>query len=115
MMEIETVPCRTCAQPTTMLGTKQCNNCWEVECRLRDYAKSEGGKVALLRALNDAGFPSIDVSPLKRWIGKERARFDRINANSTGCSKERAFGEGNVCTLILGKINTELGKLRRKE
>lgn len=28
--EPETCPCRFCGKPTTMLGTQQCDNCWEI-------------------------------------------------------------------------------------
>lgn len=39
MTAIETVPCGTCGEPTTYTGTKQCNDCHEVETRLRGYLK----------------------------------------------------------------------------
>ena len=42
------VPCDTCGQPTTMLGTRRCDPCWEVEKRLRDYLKSRNGRVRAL-------------------------------------------------------------------
>ena len=31
------VPCETCNRDTTMLGTRLCDACWEVERRLDDY------------------------------------------------------------------------------
>ena len=30
----ETVPCKYCGEPTPMLGTKMCDKCWELECRI---------------------------------------------------------------------------------
>lgn len=33
--ESETVPCIWCAKPTRMLGTRQCDNCWELSRRIR--------------------------------------------------------------------------------
>lgn len=30
-----TVPCERCQAPTTMLGTKRCNRCWELETRIQ--------------------------------------------------------------------------------
>lgn len=30
----EKVPCTFCEQPTLMLGTKMCDNCWELRSRL---------------------------------------------------------------------------------
>jgi hypothetical protein len=30
----KTVPCKYCEEPTEMLGTKQCDNCWEVATRI---------------------------------------------------------------------------------
>lgn len=32
---LPTVACKYCGQPSKMLATKQCNNCWEVASRLR--------------------------------------------------------------------------------
>lgn len=31
-----TVPCRLCADPTTMTGTRLCDRCWELEWRIED-------------------------------------------------------------------------------
>lgn len=40
--EIEAeVPCRFCGTPTSMLATRLCNNCWEVEHRLDQFLESE--------------------------------------------------------------------------
>lgn len=53
---------------------------------------------------------------LKRWIGKERARYVRI-ANSLGDNaygSDRARGEINVCDLIMGKINADLRKRAKR-
>lgn len=30
----ETIPCTLCDKPTTMLGTKLCDNCWELSRRI---------------------------------------------------------------------------------
>ena len=40
--EEKTIPCQTCGTPTTMLGTKRCHNCWEVESRLATYLARGG-------------------------------------------------------------------------
>ena len=106
-MELPTVPCATCGQPTTYTGTKRCNNCHEVETRIVSYASSANGRRHLFQVLR-----TIDVEALKRWIGKERTRFDRIQAEAKGATAERAFGESNVCSLIIGKINERLRELR---
>ena len=50
-MNESTIPCETCGRPTTMLGTRLCVNCWEVECRLKSYLKSEGGRARVRLAL----------------------------------------------------------------
>lgn len=42
--EYPTVPCSTCGTPTPQLGTKLCDPCWEVQYRLEDYLKNEGGR-----------------------------------------------------------------------
>jgi NMD protein affecting ribosome stability and mRNA decay len=34
-----TVPCKLCGEPTTMLGTKLCDNCWELEHRIQSSPK----------------------------------------------------------------------------
>jgi len=33
----EYIPCQVCGEPTTMRGTKLCNNCWEVMSRLSPF------------------------------------------------------------------------------
>lgn len=33
--EPETCPCGLCGKPTLMTGTKRCDNCWEMEGRIR--------------------------------------------------------------------------------
>lgn len=43
-MSEPTVPCDVCGTPTTFLGTRRCNNCWEVESRLAQYLKSPAGQ-----------------------------------------------------------------------
>lgn len=40
MYESPTIPCETCGRPTPYMGTRRCDNCWEVERRLPDYAKA---------------------------------------------------------------------------
>jgi len=46
-MNPETISCGTCGQPTTHIGTKRCDNCYEVELRLRWYL-NRGGEKALI-------------------------------------------------------------------
>jgi hypothetical protein len=53
-IEAKTIPCKTCGKPTSMLGTKLCDPCWEVEHRLRDYLRGEGGKAFVRAALMEA-------------------------------------------------------------
>jgi hypothetical protein len=33
--DVPTVPCIFCGVPSTFTGTKRCNNCWELEHRMR--------------------------------------------------------------------------------
>lgn len=54
MANEDTVPCETCGQPTIYKGTKRCANCWEVECRLVHYLRSEGGREHVRRLLAEA-------------------------------------------------------------
>lgn len=39
----DTVPCKTCGDPSAFPGAVQCTNCWEVEHRIDLYLKSEKG------------------------------------------------------------------------
>lgn len=48
---------------------------------------------------------------LKRRIGKDRAMYHRLLAESVGLAKERPFGEANVCTQVMRWIDDELEKL----
>jgi len=47
------VPCKTCGEPTTMMGTKLCDGCWEVESRLEKYLESEKGREHVVRRLKE--------------------------------------------------------------
>ena len=44
MIDIPTVPCETCGEPTTFTGMKRCNDCWGVERRLAGYLRRGGPK-----------------------------------------------------------------------
>ena len=50
-LEPTTIPCATCGRPTTFIGTKRCNWCWEVESRLENYLKFEKGRDFVQRML----------------------------------------------------------------
>lgn len=39
--EEETVLCKWCDEPTSMLGTEECNRCWEVTTRLSTFLRSQ--------------------------------------------------------------------------
>lgn len=51
---------------------------------------------------------------LKTWLGKERARYERLRQDPYAgtASKERAYGEATVCSLAMSRIDKELRKLR---
>jgi len=44
--------CVVCGKPTPMLGTRRCNNCWEVERRLGSYIESPAGRAYVESLLN---------------------------------------------------------------
>ena len=52
MIESEWIPCKTCGDPTTFLGTKLCNGCWEVQTRLQSYLNNENAIRFVSGALN---------------------------------------------------------------
>jgi ribosomal protein L37E len=62
----ETVPCKRCGEPTSYLGTKLCNNCWEVEHRLDLYLRSEKAQQYIHSKLCDLRYETIEVG-----IGKK--------------------------------------------
>jgi hypothetical protein len=41
--------CKTCG--CAVNGTKECTNCWEVERRLEEYAKSQNGRIKIVQVL----------------------------------------------------------------
>ena len=53
-IKIPKIPCETCGDPTTFLGTKRCNGCWEVETRLSSYLKNESAIKFVSDALDKA-------------------------------------------------------------
>jgi hypothetical protein len=57
-MSPEMVPCDTCGGLTTMLGTRRCGRCWELERRLEDYLRGGGFKARVfVKAALDAALP----------------------------------------------------------
>lgn len=48
------VHCETCDRFTSYIGTRRCNGCWEVEGRLRAYARSENGRALMRTVLAEA-------------------------------------------------------------
>lgn len=74
MIEIETVPCKTCGTPTQYLGTKLCDNCFEVERRLEDYLKSQKGQEfvdGLLgkKPAQERLIALLDELGIENWVG----------------------------------------------
>lgn len=64
MVDLPTVPCKTCSKPTTHTGSKDCTNCHEVEMRLYDYVRDGGEKaLAKLRAYTDPERPHCKRDP----------------------------------------------------
>ena len=45
--EVEFVKCETCGVTTPYVGTKRCNDCYEVEKRLRDAVKNDRARVQI--------------------------------------------------------------------
>jgi hypothetical protein len=76
MIERDTISCETCGQPTPMLGTKRCNNCWEVERRLGTYMRSP-------KALD---FIRKHLPKLDDWVDNEPDAWDY----------ERVLADNNV-------------------
>lgn len=71
---IETVPCKTCGTPTPYLGTRLCDNCFEVERRLEDYLKSQKGQEfvdSLLgkKPARERLIALLDELGVKNWVG----------------------------------------------
>lgn len=59
----EAIPCETCKRPTTLLETKRCNGCWEVERRLDEYLRRGG------RRAQDFVAKSLTASDPRIMIG----------------------------------------------
>lgn len=46
------------------------------------------------------------LKKLRRWALREKQRFNLLNQTGTDAySRERAFGEANVCALFINKID----------
>jgi hypothetical protein len=50
---------------------------------------------------------------LKRWLGREKGRYMRIfhYAPVNSATRERAYGEANVCMMVMHKLDLEIKKL----
>lgn len=56
-----------------------------------------------------------ELMRLKRWLGKERARYDRIaDGSSTFSGQDRARSEANVCSLTMSKIDVMIRTAQRQ-
>jgi FMN-dependent NADH-azoreductase len=55
-----TIPCEICGGPTTSLGTKRCNNCWELEARLDYYLKHKNGREFIEQELYRLKVETVD-------------------------------------------------------
>lgn len=53
----ETISCTMCGEPTTYLGTKLCNNCWELSSRISTFIEKnpEGARIWLNQQIVIAG------------------------------------------------------------
>lgn len=79
-MKDEMVPCKWCAAPTDMTGTKMCDRCWELERRIRhdpDLARrmlAEVERNAGVDLMSDVGYSNFvdgcNVCPTKFVDGK---------------------------------------------
>lgn len=45
---MKTVPCIYCGTPTPMVGTKLCDECYEVDCRLVRFLASEAARARVI-------------------------------------------------------------------
>lgn len=58
----------------------------------------------------------VVLHKLKRRMNRERMRFNKIYAESTDpLSRERAFGESNVCGLAIKFMDEEIVELEKHE
>lgn len=69
-----TVPCELCKDPTTMLGTKRCDRCWELETRIQ--ANPQLARKILAKTL-PAGSDDEIVRGLLRWADAREAVNER--------------------------------------
>jgi hypothetical protein len=65
-LESNEVPCVTCGKPTSDLGTKRCDRCWEIHWRIEQDPK------LALKVLQEFKLKLPEHELFKQW-GKERA------------------------------------------
>lgn len=64
----EVIPCKTCGRSTTMLGTKQCDRCYELDSRIRsdpDLARKLLAQTDWIRTTDQV--PENGRLIVKRW------------------------------------------------
>lgn len=49
------VDCQICGEVTSMIGTKLCDNCWEITKRIDNFLESENGKKYIRNKLQQGG------------------------------------------------------------
>ena len=90
------MPCETCGKPTTYLGTKRCDRCWQVERLLDDYMKSPGGlRVVrnLLPKLDDWVDGHCDAWDYEAVLRDNNVRVVWDDTWVDGCGNEMPAGE----------------------
>lgn len=83
------IECKFCGTMTDMLGTKMCNNCYEVEGRLSKFLRSEAGREYAAKLLDEALIPkSMEITreDAKSILDGFSALYDREEV----CDKDLA-------------------------
>ena len=68
------IPCEVCGRPTLYMGTRRCNNCWEVERRLEDYLRTAKGREFVVQKLTGAVFGTMPPECERDHIALEALR-----------------------------------------
>jgi hypothetical protein len=90
MTTTPTVPCRLCSEPTTMLGTRLCHRCWELEHRIQadpDLARktiADLDKIGpfLYIEVDDGGASGLEISTIHDLSHRIRGWMEPYNKDS---------------------------------
>lgn len=92
------IPCEVCGKWTLYMGTRRCNNCWEVERRLEEYLRNGKGREFVMQQLAKHLMPNEerDHTAMEALRAASREGFQVRLSNKAASGYWWAYYDGQV-------------------